>query len=558
MVVVDTKHPWADFRNFLADMWEHLGLPEPTPVQYDIAYYLQNPVDFEHLPKDGQRKIVEAYRGCGKSYITSGFVIWCLFWNQNLKIMVVSGAGERAKDFTNFCLKVIFEWEPVQHLYPQGNNRKSVVSFDVNGCKPDHSPSLKSVGITGQIVGSRADIIIGDDIETKNNCMTQGMREKLVHLTDEFDSIIKPLPTSQIIYLGTPHNQDSLYNKRAQTGFDQRIYPARVPESNYDGALAPMVREMKKEYPVGTPVDPLRFDEETLTNKELAQGKSGFLLQFMLDTALEDALRFPLRCSDFIVMDLDSKVAPVKVAYGSHVDQMLEEPECLGLKGDRWYSPMYVSTEFEEYQGSLMYIDPSGRGKDRTAYAVVKVLHGYFYVTRMGSMEGGYDDTTLKALANIAKNENVNEIVLEENFGDGAITELFKPVCARIHPCTITGDKVGSMQKELRIIEALEPLLNSHRIIISKDILVADSCQEEKHQFVYQLSRITRDRNSLTHDDTLDAFAGAIRYWSNQLGIDVESTEDRLRAEALQKDLDDFMAACGKKRKTTANWNNRR
>lgn len=539
-------------------MWDHLGLPEPTPVQYDIAYFLQNPVDFEHLPSDGQRKIIEAYRGCGKSYITSAFVIWCLFWDQHLKIMVVSGSGDRADAFTNFCLKVLWDWDKVHHLYPQGDNRKSVRAFDVNGSKPDHSPSLKSVGITGQITGTRADIIIGDDIETKNNCMTQGMREKLVHFTDEFTDIIKPLKTSQIIYLGTPHNQDSLYNKRAAGGYTMRIYPARVPEKDYEGMLAPMVQEMCITEPVGTPVDPLRFNDETLTKKEHEKGKSGFLLQYMLDTALEDSLRFPLRCSDFIVMDLDPEMAPVKVAYGSHADQMIENLECLGLKGDRWYSPMYVSNEFQEYQGSVMYIDPSGRGKDKTAYAVVKVLHGYFYVTRLGALDGGYDNKTLRALANIAKNEKVHEIVLEENFGDGSITELFKPVCRSIWPCKISGDKVGSLQKELRIIENLEPILNSHRLVIDKSIIEADMAQPEPHQFVYQLSRLTRDRNSLSHDDSLDALSGAVKYWRSSLAINVEETEDRLEEERREELLDEFLKKMRSGRKKRHNWNDRR
>ena len=31
-----------DFRNFLYLAWKHLALPDPTPIQYDIAEYLQS------------------------------------------------------------------------------------------------------------------------------------------------------------------------------------------------------------------------------------------------------------------------------------------------------------------------------------------------------------------------------------------------------------------------------------------------------------------------------------------------------------------------------------
>ena len=34
--------PLSDFRKFLFVIWKHLNLPDPTPVQYDIAYNLQH------------------------------------------------------------------------------------------------------------------------------------------------------------------------------------------------------------------------------------------------------------------------------------------------------------------------------------------------------------------------------------------------------------------------------------------------------------------------------------------------------------------------------------
>jgi hypothetical protein len=70
----------ADFRNFLWAVWRHLGLPEPTPVQYDIAHFLQ------HGPR---RLVIEAFRGVGKSWITVAFVCWLLYCDPQLKIVVV-------------------------------------------------------------------------------------------------------------------------------------------------------------------------------------------------------------------------------------------------------------------------------------------------------------------------------------------------------------------------------------------------------------------------------------------------------------------------------------
>lgn len=561
MVVVDPRHRWADARNFLADLWDYLGLPPPTPIQYAMMHFLQTAYGAsglplapdEPLPSDGQRKLLEALRGIGKSYVTSGFVCWCHWWNINLKIMVVSGGQDRAEAFTQFCLRILFDWEPMRHLFPNPKQRQSNKIYDINGCKLDHSPSLKSVGITGQLVGSRADIIIADDVETKTNCQTQVRREQLIHLTSEFENIIKPLPTSQIIYLGTPHDQDSLYNYRSSNGYVTQIYPARIPDHNYEGNLAPIIQEMAKELPVGTPTEPTRFNEETLQNKEMKEGKSNFLMQFMLNTNLEDLLKFPLKCSDLIVMDTDNDQAPVKVTYGSDKSLVSELP-CLGLKGDRFYTPRYTSDQYEPYTQSIMYIDPSGRGKDRTGYAVVKFLRGYFWITRAGSLDGGYDAKTLSTLAYIAKSCKVHEVFLESNFGDGMFTELFKPVLNGIYQTTLTEERVGVQQKELRIIDVMEPLLNNHRLVIDPKIIKADAALPPDHQLIYQLSRLTRDRNSLKHDDALDALAGALRMMTKLAGVDVETNEDKVKQERFQEELDKWMAGITGDSRSECNW----
>lgn len=527
--MTDTIHPWRDFRNFMYSVWRHLGLPAPTPLQYDIAVFLQGG------PK---RSIIEAFRGVGKSYITSAYCVWRWYWEPDLKIMVVSGSKERADAFSQFCLRLICDMPELQHLKPRDDQRRSLMAFDVNGAKVDHSPSLKSVGITGQLTGSRADLIIADDVETPKNSMTQGQREKLENLVTEFDAILKPLDTSRIIYLGTPQVEDSLYNKLCHKGYIARIWPARKPTpaevEKYGGKLAQFICDLECQF--GASTDPKRFSDRDLAEREASYGRSGFALQFQLDTSLSDALRYPLKCSDLIVMDVDADVAPSRVTYASSEDQLVLL-DCVGLKGDRFYGPMYVSKDHVPYHGAVMFIDPSGRGEDRTGYAIVKHLHGQLYVRRAGSLEGGYDDKTLTTLSHIAKQEKVNLVLVESNFGDGMYSALLKPVLHRIYPCTIEEVR-HSKQKEARIIDTLEPILNQHRLVIDKSVIQADLLLDDpKHQLFYQLSRITRDRNSLAHDDALDALAGAVAYWVERIGQDREQAESDHRSDLLMQEL---------------------
>jgi hypothetical protein len=196
------KGPLSDFRKFLFVIWKHLNLPDPTPVQYDIAYNLQH---------GDKRMIIEAFRGIGKSWVTSAYVVWPLYMNPQLNILVVSASKSRSDDFTTFTLRLINEIEGLAHLRPKTDQRQSKISFDVAPAAASHAPSVKSVVISGQLAGSRADVIVADDIEVPNNSITQGMLDKLSEAVKVFDAILKP--DGRIIYLATPQNQESLYNK---------------------------------------------------------------------------------------------------------------------------------------------------------------------------------------------------------------------------------------------------------------------------------------------------------------------------------------------------------
>ena len=159
-----------NFKNFLYLCWKFLNLPNPTPIQYDIADYLQS---------KERRLVIEAFRGVGKSWITSAFVCHQLLLNPQRNILVVSASKNRADDFSTFTQRLINEMPILQHLIPRDDQRHSKISFDVAPAIASHAPSVKSMGITGQLTGSRADLIIADDVESANNSQTQLMRDRL-------------------------------------------------------------------------------------------------------------------------------------------------------------------------------------------------------------------------------------------------------------------------------------------------------------------------------------------------------------------------------------------
>lgn len=549
-MTTDTRPPYVrDFRNFLWLVWMHLNLPEPTDVQYDMAQFLAS------APK---RSIIEAFRGVGKSWITSAYVIWVLLNDPQKRILVVSASKERSDAFTIFTKRLINEMPELAHLRSKPGQRDSSVAFDVAPAAAAHAPSVKSVGITGQIAGSRADLIVADDIETPKNSLTQLMRDRLAEAIKEFDAVLTPKPDSRIIYLGTPQTEMSIYNVLPERGYEMKIWPARVPEdyTKYEGRLAEFVLNMVQEgMAPGTPVDPARFDDFDLMEREASYGRSGFALQFMLDTSLSDADRYPLKLSDLIVMDLDTDQAPSKVVWSSSPELIDDDLPVVGLSGDRYYRPMMVSKEWGKYTGSLLAIDPSGRGADKTAYAILKIFNGMLFVLECGGLDGGYDKLTLETLAVKAKAHKVNAVIVESNFGDGMFTELFKPFLRKHHKCEIEEVR-HSIQKEKRIIDTLEPIMNQHRLIMNRKVVLEDYSETEhpKHQLFYQMTRLTKEKNSLNHDDLIDVLAIAVAYWVEHMARDQDEADKDYKASLLNQELDRFMEnALGGKRKE-GNW----
>ena len=557
-----TKHqeippPLRDFRNFLYLVWKHLNLPDPTELQYDIADYMQ------HGPK---RSTIMAFRGVGKSWICSAYVVHQLLLDPTKNVLVVSASKNRADDFSTFTLKIIHDIPILKQLKPTENQRFSKIAFDVGPAPASHAPSVKSLGISSQLTGSRADIIVADDVEVPNNSATQGMRDKLDEQVKEFEAILKPLDSSRVLFLGTPQCEDSIYNKLRERGYNARIWPSEYPDeseviSNYGGDLAPLIADNIDETTTSTTTEPLRFTDMDLEERKMSYGRTGYALQFMLNPKLSDADRYPLKINDLIIMDVDVDTAPEKVLWSSDQDQADRTLPNVGLSGDRYKRPAKTIGDNVPYTGSVLSIDPSGRGKDETGYAVVKMLNGQLFVPDAGGIRGGYDEVTLKRLVSIAKDNKVNKVVIESNFGDGMFMELIKPLFRTTYPITIEEVR-HNKQKELRIVDVMEPVLNSHRLIVDPSVINNDYKsalsypieQQTRYMLMYQLSRITRDKGSLVHDDRLDALSIAIGYWVQQMAADVNQNMIDRKQELLDQELETFVDSFHKRGKRSRSF----
>lgn len=550
------QEEYEEFSVFLEDCMAHLGF-NTSPVQLDIGNF---------LAYGPQYSMIQAQRGQAKTTITAAYAVWTLIQNPAARVLILSAGGTQANEISTLIVRLIMTLDGLECLHPDPTNgdRTSVEAFDIHYTLKgvDKSPSVACVGITGNLQGKRADLLIADDIESVKNARTAMMRELLMDLTRDFTSICS---TGKIVYLGTPQSQESIYNSLPARGFLVRIWPGRFPtpeqRENYGDMLADyVVRRLAKNPALafgggllkdqGQPIDPDYLTEAVLQAKERDQGPTYFQLQHMLNTKLADAMRYPLKLEQLVVMKLGrGAYFPMTVARGLTASSLVAySVHSLNFKLN---TP--VPTEVKDVaklQGVVMYVDPAGGGKngDETGYAVTGFLNGNIYWLESGGFPGGYNISVLNALADVALRWEVNTCIIEKNMGYGAFREVFQPVLLPKWKCGLQDDLVTG-QKELRIIETLEPVIARGSLIVNEDVIQvdADCCARHDaskrtlYSIFHQMSKITRDKNCLFHDDRLDALEGAVRYWVKLLAIDqdhaVKKAREREWREAVKDPL---------------------
>ena len=532
---------------FTAALMRELQMAEnPTPVQMQILQYL------ETGPK---RRVIAAFRGCGKSSLSAIYILWRLVKNPELKVLVVSASLSRAEALTAWLLKTIGDVSWLSHLLPNSHDgRYSRISFDVGTCRHiEQSPSVRAAGVSGQVTGSRADIILCDDVETVQTSLTQTQREKLRNVLNEFEVILKPNSESEIVYLGTPHSStDSIYFAlHRELNYAMRMWPSRVPAdlTPYKNCLAPLIEKRHEEGgQVGRPTD-TRFGADELLQRELSMSVMQNKLQMMLDATLTDLERYPLRCANLMVIDVDQYLPEIMV-YEKHKSFALDDLACAGMAHDpTFYRP-------REQQGligvnevpTVLCLDPSAGGADEFAYAVMKVWGGNYYLIACGGHLGGVSDEFWKKMAMLAKEHGVNEIVVESNFGGISIYEqILKPYLRNIGAeCRVEGIR-SNQQKELRIIDTLAPVMQTHRFaiarsVIEQDMEVVKNAKDDRdvsYSLIHQMTRLTHDRGSLLHDDRLDAVSMAVQWFTEQAALDQKQRARDRSKELLLASVED-------------------
>lgn len=551
---------YKDYSFFITEIWLFKRLSRYHMLgdgELDIARYAQ------HGPK---RRGMLAPRSIGKThFVTCGYTCWCLFRNASHRIIIVS----KSDGFARKIVKQIRGWIDtvpfLQHLKPRpqikGGRiwRDNLNQFDAGPSEDGKDPSVSAIGIDGQLEGTRAHTVIADDVETPKNTITREARDELDDRVKEFANVLyNDDPNAEILYVGTYHHEESLYVKLAGRGYSFRTWPVLFPhEDEQVMNLAPMLSKRMEagEAKAGDIVYPHRHDRTTIAEK-MAEGRRNFAMQQMLIANMGDTTLYPLRLADLITfLPLDRDIAPVKIVWGTNHGQgqstAVNDIPVDALGRDCLYGPVMFDSTWMPYQSTAAWIDPAGEGSDKTAVAIVALAHGRLWAKHVEGFPNGSRPEGLHAIAKLLRDHRATYCAVEKFALQSYYRQLLDPVVQayRIKPgedpndpdgwaCSVEMVAPPATQKELRIIGALDPLMASHRLVISEQVARNRSLQ-------HQMTRITRQRNCLDHEDELEALANCCWLFEDQLAISTENAEQMARDRLIDQQLEEHRRLCG-------------
>ena len=171
------------------------------------------------------------------------------------------------------------------------------------------------------------------------------------------------------------------------------------------------------------------------------------------------------------------------------------------------------------------------------------------YLHEVRAYRDGYSDDTLLDILRGCKKYNVTKLVVETNFGDGIVAELFKKHLQQTKQGIDVEEIRANVRKEDRIIDTLEPILNQHRLIVDKDVINwdyksnKDEAPEKRLMYMlfYQMSRMCREKGAVKHDDRLDSLAQGVKYFTDAFGISAQEQINSRKRDEWNQMLAEFL-----------------
>lgn len=417
-----------------------------------------------------------AARGFTKTYIGCLYVNWRFLRNPHLKVKIISNSHTRSAEISQQILDFLRKLPPMRHLAPL-SNYASKTKFNLRGSFREKEESVKIMSISSKNTGSRADLVILDDIEDET-CDTHDKREGVKKAAQQISSILHE-PGSRWFYKKRFTNQGKNIPKKDQTQLIclgtfascESVY--LLPTDNSPHFLrGAKIRKWAALDQNGKSTFEERLSTEYLLNLKTHHVDSVYwALQYMLDPTLVIGTDCPYKMSRIEKFAVEEKKLPIMWAV----------------------------------------IDPAA-GNDYTACVIGGLFEGKLYVHEMLNYNNMTSDESLSKVADyISNNTNIKTVHIESN--NAAFSQIFKRVARDKKLYPLIEDFHATGNKHARTIAQLEPALNSGDLILNNKLLKHDQIIKEINATTFKEGPPPN-----VHDDCLDVMAHFVRLHKDKIG----------------------------------------
>ena len=455
-----------DFADFV-DEWNALQGQATPALHRRMAQWLAG-----NARAPGARLVLLAFRASGKSTLVGLFCAWLLARDPDLRVLVLAAEEALAKKMVRNVKRVIERHPATAGLKPARAEMWAAEQFVVERRAELRDPSMLARGLGGNITGSRAEIVICDDVEVPNTCDSPGRRADLRARLAEIDYVL--VPGGMQLYIGTPHSYYSIYaaEPRAETGesapFLDGFARLTVPVRDADGTYA----------------WPERFGAERVEEVLARTGPQKFSAQMMLEPVADAACR----------LDPD-KLVPYDGALA--FDEANGQP-VLRIAGRRmvsascWWDPSYGTTTGDRSVVAVVFTDETGHSW----------LHEVAYLKPHSGAAGEEAQAFCRQVADFALRNRVPSVRVETNGLGAFLPGLLRRELARAGvPCAVAREH-STLPKDSRILDAFDARIAAGMLHVNRAVWDTP--------FVSEM-REWRPGTTDARDDGLDAVAGCLR-----------------------------------------------
>jgi hypothetical protein len=453
----------ADFKLFVS-LWNQTQGQTTPDLHFHIARWMEN------CWNTGEKQmLLMVFRSAGKSTLAGLFAAWLLYRKADLRILVLAAdtvlAGKMVRN-----VKRIVERHPLcKKMKPSNADQWASDRFTVNRPMELRDPSMIARGISANLTGSRADVIMCDDVEVPNTCDTAEKRENLRARLAEINYILTPGGTQ--LYIGTPHNYFSIYARESRTEIGEE-----VPFLNGFKRLEIPIKNQS-----GQSAWPERYSMAALDDMLQQTGPNKFNSQMMLQpTNIADG-----RLDTSLLQFYDAELV-----YSKEFRELYLNGKKM-LSASAFWDPAFGSAKGDHSVLAAVFTDEDG----------LTYLQHIEYIKP--ASHSAQDEATQQCIivANLAKTLRLPSVAVETNGIGQFLPNMLRAELSKLNvPCSVK-EITSTRNKDIRILEALDAPMAARRLYMNK--------QAQKTPLITEM-REWRPGANKGHDDGLDALAGAL------------------------------------------------